>query len=113
MTAIDFVLALIDVIITAGANIVFKFAVNANSKVMKLFLTLTGFGIYFLMSFISVYLYSRYSLALIQALLTLTLIFTPFLARLFFKEELDKRIWIAILFIVLGISLIGFGQSQI
>ncbi len=110
MEPLDIFLMIINVAFTSFAVIIIKLSGIQQSNLKKYAYLLFSMGIYVLMSFITVYMYSKYSLFLIQALLTFTYLLSPILAILLLKEKVDLKAFWGIAFIMAGIILVGYGQ---
>lgn len=111
MSFIDILLVIVNIVVTSLGAIILKIGATKDHILSKLSLIFSGLSIYVLMSFITVYLYSRYSLILVQVLLSFTYIVTPFLAYKILGEKLPVRIWIGIILIVLGITAVSYGLT--
>ncbi len=68
---------------------------------------LLGLLLFIMPTAINMYLLSKYSVSLIQPLLSLTYVLTPFIAFIFFKEEITLLRIIGIFIIVIGVIFVA------
>jgi drug/metabolite transporter (DMT)-like permease len=66
-----------------------------------------GLFLYIIPTVINMYLLSKYSVSLIQPLLSLTYVLTPFIAFIFFKEEISLIRIIGICIIITGVIFVA------
>lgn len=92
------------------SNIVIKIGTTKEDPLKKYLIIGGGLFVYFSMSILTVYLYSKYSLVLIQSSLALTFIVSPILAKFILKEKLPRRTWTSIFIIFIGIVIISLGS---
>lgn len=110
MRLIDIALILLNIAVTGYASILLKIGALKKKRLLQLSIIGFGMGVYFAMSFITLYLYSKYNLILIQALLALTYLVTPVFAHLILKERINKKTLVGFATLIVGIIVINLGS---
>jgi drug/metabolite transporter (DMT)-like permease len=111
MQLTDLFLVLINVLVTSGGGLLLKVASGQKLWRNRILFTAGGMGIYFMMSFITLFLYSRYNLVLVQTLLSFTYVMIPVFAFLFLKEQLNRKIFLGLLLIIIGVFFVNLGNT--
>ncbi|MEP7104012.1 MAG: hypothetical protein ABI721_04870 [Candidatus Dojkabacteria bacterium] len=111
MQILDILLIIIDVSITSLGGVFLKVGATRKNLLVKLFFVGLGIGIYLGMSFITVFLYSKYSIVFVQTALAFTYVTTPLFAMIFLKEKASKKIFLGLLLIVIGVFFVSYGNS--
>ena len=99
-------LFVLGVFVSSCSHILLKKSANKKHEGMKIFLniqTITGYGIFFGVTFFIALLYRHIDLSTGALLESFSYIFIPTLSWFFFKERFNKVQWLGIAFIVTGI----------
>ena len=107
MTPVDILLLMTNVCVTSLGVVLLKAGATSTKFRRKYTYIFSGFSIYFMMSLITIYLYSRYQLVFVQTLLSLTYVLSPVFAALILKEKLNKGIVFGLVLLVFGIFLVS------
>lgn len=94
------------VFVSSCSQILLKKSANRNYTGIKTFLnkeTILGYGIFFLVTLCIVLLYRHIELSTGALLESFSYIFIPTLGWIFFREKLNKKQWLGMGFIILGI----------
>ena len=102
------VLFVFGTIVSSFSQILLKVGAQKGYKGLRTYLNfyvLIGYGIFFLVTLLTVFCYQYVDLSLGGLISSLSYVFVAILSRIFLKEQIDRRQIIAIFLIVLGVSL--------